>query len=100
MTGSEPVSRDMNRIQIGEIGEAAAVKYLKRKGYKIVKRNHRTRYGEIDIVCEIKGSEPTLVFVEVKTKTGDRFGEPWEMVDKRKVGQIKRIATMYLKKEK
>ena len=93
-------------IEKGAIGEQAAVKYLKKKGYKIVEVNYRTRYGEIDIICETEGSElrrgvaePTLVFVEVKTKTGEQFGEPWEMVDSRKLGQIKRIAKMYLIKE-
>lgn len=91
-------------IKRGEIGERAAVKYLREKGYQIIKRNYRSRYGEIDIICENEGSEPSckgvLVFVEVKTKTGDQFGEPWEMVGARKLGQIKQMATMYLKKER
>jgi putative endonuclease len=96
-------------IQKGRIGERAAVEYLKEKGYTIVEVNYRTRFGEIDIICETKGSELTprsrgleltLVFVEVKTKTGEEFGEPWEMVDSRKLGQINRIAQMYLIKKK
>lgn len=100
-----------DNIKKGMIGEEAAVKYLKKKGYRVVERNYRTRYGEIDIICVHQGSEPlcgsplsgaesTLVFVEVKTKTGERFGEPWEMVDRRKLEQVKRIATMYLKNKR
>lgn len=89
----------------GKIGEEAVAVYLLKKGYQVVERNYRTRYGEIDIICEkgiLKGSEPlsskpALVFVEVKTKTGERFGEPWEMVDRRKLEQVRRIATMYIK---
>ncbi len=101
-----------DNIKKGNIGEQAALKYLKKKGYKIVEVNYRTRYGEIDIVAREarplarQGSdlrrrlEPVLVFVEVKTKTGEQYGEPWEMVDSRKLGQIKRIAKMYLIKKK
>ena len=79
-------------------GQEAAVKHLKKRGYKIIELNYRTRYGEIDIIAT-QGSEPRVVFIEVKTKTGERFGEPWEMVDKWKLGRIKRMATMYLKKK-
>jgi len=88
-----------DNIKKGTIGEQAAVKYLKKKGYKIVELNYRTRYGEIDVVAMTEGSEPTLVFVEVKSKTGESHGEPWEMVDKWKLGRIKRMAVMYLKKK-
>jgi putative endonuclease len=93
-------------IQKGKIGERVAVEYLESKDYKIVEVNYRTRFGEIDVICTRQdsehylSSEPVIVFVEVKTKTGDEFGEPWEMVDSRKLGQIKRVATMYLKKKK
>ena len=86
-----------DNIKKGMIGQEAAVKYLKKKGYKIVEVNYRTRYGEIDIIATL-GTEPRLVFIEVKTKTGEQFGEPWEMVDKWKLGRIKRMAVMYLKK--
>ena len=95
-----------DNLKKGQIGERVAVEYLQKKGYRIVEVNYRTRFGEIDIVCEVKGSEPTgssepkIVFVEVKTKTGEDFGEPWEMVDSRKLGQINRIAQMYLIKKR
>ena len=102
-----------DNLKKGSIGERATAEYLVKKGYQVIEMNYRTRYGEIDIVCKpgehsrsernshsgsVRG-EP-LVFVEVKTKTGSDFGEPWEMVDKRKLAQVKRVATMYLKKKK
>ena len=88
-----------DNLKKGLIGELAAAEFLEKKGYKIVEMNYRTRFGEIDIVAT-QGYEPRVIFVEVKTKTGEEYGEPWEMVDGRKLGQIKRIATMYLKKKR
>jgi len=110
------VKRD--NLKKGSIGELAAAEFLEKKGYKIVEMNYRTRFGEIDVIAWAPRNEggnhsrserssrswsvreKTLVFVEVKTKTGERFGEPWEMVDARKLGQIMRIAKMYLIKKK
>ena len=85
----------LSRVGKGRKGEDAAVKFLKRKGFKILERNFRTRFGEIDLVC-MKGER--VIFVEVKAKTGERFGEPWEMVDERKINQIKRMGKFYLMK--
>ncbi|MFH1280727.1 MAG: YraN family protein [Candidatus Beckwithbacteria bacterium] len=90
-----------DNLKKGRIGERAAAEYLVKKGYKIVEVNYRTRFGEIDIVArKTEGSEPSIIFVEVKTKTGEDFGEPWEMVDSRKLGQVNRMAQMYLIKKK
>ncbi|MDZ7586892.1 MAG: YraN family protein [Patescibacteria group bacterium] len=83
----------------GQIGEEAAAEFLRKKGYQILERNFRTKFGEIDIIAREKQEEPFLpkiVFVEVKTKSGEEFGEPWEMVNKRKVGQVRRMAELYL----
>ena len=79
--------------ETGNKGEELATEYLAKKGYKILERNFRTRFGEIDIVCS---DAQTLVFVEVKTKIGHDFGEPEEMVNKKKIGQVKRMGEMYL----
>jgi putative endonuclease len=59
-----------NKI-IGNFGENIACKYLLNKGYRIIARNYQARYREIDIVA-VYGN--VLVFVEVKTRTGDRYG--------------------------
>ena len=82
---------------IGNKGEDLAADYLKRKGYRIVSRNFKTLFGEIDIIAEDRN---TLVFVEVKTRTDDSFGHPFEAVHRRKQEKMKRVALSYLKKNK
>jgi len=82
-----------NNKVTGNKGEELAAGYLSKKGYKIIERNFRTRFGEIDIVC---WDGETLVFVEVKTKIGHDFGEPEEMVNKGKLAQVKRMGEVYL----
>lgn len=80
----------------GSIGESLAVKSLLKNSYKIEERNFRTRFGEIDIICWDK---ETLVFVEVKTKIGHDFGEPEEMVDRKKLSKVKMMAEVYLQEK-
>ncbi len=77
----------------GKEGEEIAQRYFASKGYKILAQNYRTRFGEIDLICE-KGQ--TLIFIEVRRKTGKEFGEPIESVDRRKVEKIKRVAEQFL----
>ena len=79
--------KKFNRI-VGSKAEEYASRALIKKGYTIVKRNFSNRFGEIDII--VKDGE-TLVFVEVKAKTGNRFGTPEEMVSKRKLNQIRKM---------
>jgi len=78
--------------QIGRLGEQLAVEYLTDKGYVVLERNWGNKWGEIDLICR---DGVTLVFVEVKTKRGLAFGRPEEMVDSRKLQQIKRISSLY-----
>ena len=68
----------MNNIALGIYGEKLALKYLKKQKYKILEKNFRCALGEIDIVA--KDGE-FLVFVEVKTRSSNAFGEPMEAVD-------------------
>ncbi|MGE5371890.1 MAG: YraN family protein [Solirubrobacterales bacterium] len=77
----------------GDRGEALAADYLERRGYTIVCRNYRTRQGEIDIICQ---ERDVLVFVEVRTKTNNRFGEPEESMTPRKIQRIRTTALTYL----
>ncbi len=81
------------RQRIGREGEDRAVHYLKEKGYTILERNYRAERGEIDVVA-LDGE--VLVFVEVKTKRHDSFGEPETWVDRRKQAQIGKIAQAYI----
>ena len=82
---------------LGNIGEEIAVNYLRVKGYKILDRNYRTRYGEIDIILLI---EDLLVFVEVKTRRNNKYGDPVESVNYNKVNKIINTANNYLANKK
>jgi putative endonuclease len=83
--------------KIGEKGEKLAVKFLKKKKYKIMDRNfHAGRYGELDIVAKDKDE---LVFVEVKTKTDEQFGSPEEEFTYQKKRKMYRAIQNYLFKK-
>lgn len=77
---------------IGKLAEDFAADTLTKKGYVIVKRNFATRFGEIDIIAKDKD---VLVFVEVKAKTGTDYGLPEEMVNKKKLARVRRMAEVY-----
>jgi putative endonuclease len=79
----------------GDAGEQIAVSFLERLGYRIAARNFRLRTGEIDIVA---WDGATLVFVEVKTKTQQKFGQPEEMVTRRKQRTLERVAMAYIQR--
>src|SRR5688500_10487577 len=79
------------RHRLGARGERLAAEHLERLGYAIVARNHRTRYGEIDLVA---ADPDVLVFVEVKTRRGQ--GHPWDALDERKQRQVRRMGRAYL----
>ncbi len=77
----------------GNAGEAFVTDRLQRAGYRIIDRNWRIRGGEIDIVA-LDGE--TLVFVEVKARTGERVGYAEDAVDARKLTRLMRAAEMYV----
>jgi putative endonuclease len=78
---------------IGKKGEEIAAKFLTDQGYRIIKRNYYTRYGELDIICL---HQKTLVFVEVRTKTNTNFGLPEESITPGKIKHLRKAALMYL----
>lgn len=79
----------------GQNSEEAAAGFLRRKGYKILERNFRTRMGEIDIIARHKG---TLVFVEVKARRSLRYGHAKLALTPAKQRTLTLIALTYLKK--
>jgi putative endonuclease len=81
------------RQRLGEFGENLACAELERRGYAILARRYRTRFGEIDIVARDRGM---LVFVEVKTREGDDFGGGAAAVTARKQRTLTHMATDYL----
>ncbi len=80
-------------IKKGRKGEALAEKFLKKKGYKILERNYRTRFGEIDIIAR---EGRTLVFIEVKARTDEAFGSPFAAVGPKKQSHLTLAANIYM----
>lgn len=79
---------------LGQYGEDLACKYLQAQGYQILARGFRfRRYGEIDIVANKDG---VLSFIEVKTRSSQRYGKPAESVTLAKQRKIYRVAQYYL----
>lgn len=84
-----------NSMLLGKLGEERVAKYLKSKGYIILKRNWRDRFGEVDIIAETKEN---IVFVEVKTRKEDAMLSGLEAVDEKKMRLIKNEAVMFTKR--
>ncbi|MBN1546791.1 MAG: YraN family protein [Syntrophaceae bacterium] len=84
---------DQSTRDKGRNGEELALAYLQKKGYAILERNYRCRYGEIDLVAK-NGS--TIVFVEVKSRRSNAFGSPEEAVGIAKQKKLSIVALYYL----
>lgn len=85
------------RLELGKSGEDYAVYFLCNKGYTIIHRNYRCRFGEIDIIANLKD---ILIFVEVKTRKSAFLESPFEAVTQKKQQQISKVAQEYLSKNK
>lgn len=84
----------MNSVHKGFKAENIAEEYIKKLGFNIVKRNfHFGRYGEIDIIAY---DNETLVFIEVKYATSDKFGEPINWINQKKRKSLRRAAEGFL----
>ncbi len=76
----------------GQRGEDLAAAHFERLGYTVLARNHRTRYGELDLVV---WDGENLVFVEVKTRS-EGSGTPWDALHDLKRSQVRRMAIAWL----
>ncbi len=83
----------MNAVPLGREAEALAAAHLERLGLTILARNLRTPAGELDLVAR---EGRTLVFVEVKARSGEAFGAPEEAVDTAKQARLIQAARAYL----
>ncbi len=82
--------------QLGRWGEDRAEEYLKNKGYKILERNFKRKWGELDIIAQKKG---IFIFVEVKTIKKTDKEEPFfpeDEIDQKKERQLRKMAQIYL----
>lgn len=82
----------MKRRETGILGERLACDFLGKNGYHILEKNYRCPAGEIDIIAR---QEDTLVFIEVRTKTGWRFGGPEESITPTKMERLRTVAAHY-----
>lgn len=82
------------RNELGALGEQIAVDHLQSVGLRVVARNWRCRYGELDVIAD--DDSGTIVFVEVKTRSGDAFGGVEQAVTPQKVRRIRRLAGVWL----
>jgi len=82
-------------MDLGFKGEAMALKKIKSLGYKILVQNFRCKLGEIDIIAK---DQDTLVFIEVRSKSSEKYGLPYETVNTKKQKKIRRVAEFYLMK--
>lgn len=81
----------------GRVGEDVACSFLEKKGYEILIRNFFTRYGEVDIIAK---DHETLVFIEVKKRSSQRFGTGAQAVTSKKMDKIRKCASLYIQKNK
>lgn len=82
------------RKRLGQSGEDAACQFLVHGGYRILERNYKTRFAEIDIIAE---HDNTVLFVEVKARTSNRYGSPRDAVTAAKQKKIVMGAMHYLR---
>lgn len=85
----------MNKNVIGKTGEELSVAYLKSMGHRILECGYRCKFGEIDI---ISFKDKTLHFIEVKTRSSNKYGAPRDAVTKEKLKHIRNVAEVYLKR--
>lgn len=80
--------------KLGNDGENLVIDYLTKRGVQILGRNWRIREGEIDVIAETKVG--TVLFVEVKTRSGLAFGDPLEAITPEKAHRLQRLALAWL----
>jgi putative endonuclease len=78
--------------ETGNKGEELAAGFLQQSGYTVLERNWRYKHWEVDIICS---KANRLHFIEVKTRTGNRFGNPEESIGREKMNNLKNAAEQY-----
>ncbi len=83
----------LQKKTLGDKGEVLAIQFLKSQGYKIMQRNYRVKLGEIDIIAR---ENDQICFVEVKTRSSERLGSPFEAISSSKQRKMSQVASYYL----
>ena len=85
-----------HRKSLGKQGEELAASYLqKTQNYRILKRNYRCVFGEVDIIAK---DRDVLTFIEVRTRKSEDFGNPKESITKKKQDQLSKVALEFINK--
>jgi putative endonuclease len=87
----------MQKKELGKKGEEVALRFLKKRGYRIIEQNYVCKMGEMDLIAKEKD---TLAFIEVKTRTSTAFGPPQLAVNSSKQRQLSKVALYFLKEKK
>ena len=89
----------MNTVKktTGKLGEKIASNFLQKNGYSIIDRNFKVKFGEIDIIAS---KDDVIHIIEVKTKTSDNKGFPYEQVNSKKLKNLIRLTNLYTKYKK
>lgn len=82
------ITRVLNKQTLGRAGEQLAVHYLENEGFRVIARNWRHQFGELDIVAL---DAETIVAIEVKTRSSTDFGHPFESITTEKVQRLRRL---------
>lgn len=86
----------MEKKEIGRSGEDFCEEFYRKKGYETKERNYHSRYGEVDLIVS---KDNLIVFVEVKTRSGNSLGRPAEAVNKQKQKKLQLSAMKYMENE-
>jgi putative endonuclease len=89
------MTHPLTRAQLGALGEQLAVDHVESLGWRVLSRNWRCRWGELDVIAA-DPVERAVVFVEVKTRSGDGFGGVAQAVTPTKVRRLRRLAGLWL----
>ena len=89
------MTKPLTRAQLGALGEQLAVDHLTAMGWSVLARNWRCRWGELDVIA-YEPAASAVVFVEVKTRSGDGFGGLAQAVTPTKLRRLRRLAGLWL----
>jgi putative endonuclease len=95
--GAGRIETRMEKKELGKKGEEMALRFLKKRGYRIIEQNYVCKMGEMDLIAKEKD---TLAFIEVKTRTSTAFGPPQLAVNSSKQRQLSKVALYFLKEKK
>ncbi len=87
--------QEENKKEIGQVGESYAQRYLEKRGFQILEKNFRCKFGEMDLIIS---KDNIIVFIEVKFRRSLIYGLPCEAINSYKIHHLRRLASYYMAK--